>query len=199
MYSYTQRNLIWEKSRDQLNVRWDSHMWGEWENSHSKMDRKVWASPSVQHHTTGRESPPGKPWWTQMVKLLSAIQESRVRSLGWKEPLKKGMATLSSILAWRITWAEEPDWLQSLESQRFVQDWVTNTRTHPQGIDPHVTWLWQSTGLLTSSNAHSKKKKFLIGSRAPPSGCIPGLSAKGVGCSDCMNFTVLYPERISLR
>ena len=68
MYSYRQSNFIWEKSRDQLNVRWDSHMWGEWENTHSKMDRKVWASPSVQHHTTGRESSPGLPWWTQMVK-----------------------------------------------------------------------------------------------------------------------------------
>ena len=78
-------------------------------------------SPALQADSLLSE-PPGKPWWTQMVKLLSAIQESRVRSLGWEEPLKKGMATLSSILAWRIPWAEEPDWLQSLESQRFVQD-----------------------------------------------------------------------------
>jgi len=39
-----------------------------------------------------------------MVKSLPAIQETWVRSLGWEDPLEKGMATHSSILAWRITW-----------------------------------------------------------------------------------------------
>ena len=42
------------------------------------------------------------------------MQESRVRSLGWEDPLEKGMATYSSILAWRIPWAEEPSRLYSL-------------------------------------------------------------------------------------
>ena len=40
----------------------------------------------------------------QLVKNLSAMQETWVRSLGWEDPLEKGMATLSSILAWRIPW-----------------------------------------------------------------------------------------------
>ena len=50
------------------------------------------------------------------------MQEIQVLSLGWEDPLEKGMAALLSILAWRIPWAEEPDWLQSLGSERFVQD-----------------------------------------------------------------------------
>ena len=43
-----------------------------------------------------------------MVKNLPAMQETRVRSLGWEDALEKGMATHSSILAWRIPWTEEP-------------------------------------------------------------------------------------------
>ena len=39
---------------------------------------------------------------------LPAVQEMRVRSLGWEDPLEEGMATHSSILAWRIPWTEEP-------------------------------------------------------------------------------------------
>ena len=52
----------------------------------------------------------------QMVKSMPAIQKMRVRSLGWEDPLEKGMATHSSILAWRIPWIEEPGGLQG--SQR---------------------------------------------------------------------------------
>ena len=44
----------------------------------------------------------------QMVKNPSAMQESQVLSLGWEDPLEKGMATLSSTLAWGIPWTEEP-------------------------------------------------------------------------------------------
>ena len=44
----------------------------------------------------------------QMIKNLPAVQETRVRSLGWEDPLEKGTATHSSILAWRIPWTEEP-------------------------------------------------------------------------------------------
>ena len=44
----------------------------------------------------------------QMVKNLPAVQETRVRSLGWEDPLEKGMATNSSTLVWRIPWTEEP-------------------------------------------------------------------------------------------
>ena len=44
----------------------------------------------------------------QMVKNLPAVQETRVQSLLWEDPLMKGMVTHSSILAWRIPWTEEP-------------------------------------------------------------------------------------------
>jgi len=53
-----------------------------------------------------------------MVKNLPAMWEIRVRSLGREDPLEKEMAAHSSILAWRITWTEEPGGLQSMGSQR---------------------------------------------------------------------------------
>ena len=53
----------------------------------------------------------------ETVKNLPAIQEIQVQSLGWEDLLEKGMATHSSILAWRIPWTEEPGRLQSMESQ----------------------------------------------------------------------------------
>ena len=58
----------------------------------------------------------------QMVKNLPAMQETWVQSLGWKDLLEKGMATHSSILAWRIPRTEEPGGLQSMGSQRVRQD-----------------------------------------------------------------------------
>ena len=54
----------------------------------------------------------------QMVKNLPAMQETRVRSMGGEEPLEKGTAIHSSILAWRIPWTEKPSRLQSIGSQR---------------------------------------------------------------------------------
>ena len=57
-----------------------------------------------------------------MVKNLSAMRETWVRSLGSEDPLEKGMATHSSILAWRSPWTEEPGELQSMGSQRVGHD-----------------------------------------------------------------------------
>ena len=54
----------------------------------------------------------------QTAKSLPAMQEAQVLSLGWEDPLAKGIATLSSILAWRIPRTEEPGRLQSMGSQR---------------------------------------------------------------------------------
>jgi len=53
----------------------------------------------------------------QMVKNLPAMQGARVGSLGREDPLEKGLANHSSILAWRIPWTEEPDRLQYMGSQ----------------------------------------------------------------------------------
>ena len=49
------------------------------------------------------------------VKNLPAVQETWIQTLGWEDPLEKGMTTHSSILAWRIPWTEELDGLQSME------------------------------------------------------------------------------------
>ena len=57
-----------------------------------------------------------------MVKNLPTVQETRVQSLLWEDPLEKGMAIHSSILAWRIPWTEEPGGLQSMGSQSVRYD-----------------------------------------------------------------------------
>ena len=58
-----------------------------------------------------------------MVKKLPAVWETWVWSLGWEDPLEEGLATHSNILAWRISWMEEPGRLQSMASQRVGHDW----------------------------------------------------------------------------
>ena len=55
-------------------------------------------------------------------KNLPAMQETRVQSLDWEDPLEKEMATHFSILAWEIPWTEEPGGLQSMGSRRVTQD-----------------------------------------------------------------------------
>ena len=57
-----------------------------------------------------------------MVENLSAMQETRVQSLGQEDPLEKEMVTHSGILAWRIPWTEEPVGLQSMGSLRVGHD-----------------------------------------------------------------------------
>ena len=61
----------------------------------------------------------------QMVKLLPAMRETWVRSLGWEDPLEKEMATHASILAWEIPWTEVPGGLQSMSLKRIRHDLVT--------------------------------------------------------------------------
>ena len=62
-----------------------------------------------------------------MIWQYFKIYETQVRSLGWEDPLEKRTATHSSVLAWRISWTEEPGALQSMGSQRVRHDWATNT------------------------------------------------------------------------
>ena len=58
----------------------------------------------------------------QTINNLPAMQETRVRFLGWEEALEKRMAIHSSVLAWRIPWTEEPGGLQSMGLQRVGHD-----------------------------------------------------------------------------
>ena len=69
----------------------------------------------------------------QKVKHLLAMRETWVPSLGQEDPLEKEMATHSSILAWRIPWAEEPGELQSMGSQSQTQ--LSDLSTHANSID----------------------------------------------------------------
>ena len=66
----------------------------------------------------------------QMVKNMPAMQETQVQSMGWEDPLEKGLTTHSSILAWRIPRTKESGGLQCMGSQRVGYDWATNTHTH---------------------------------------------------------------------
>ena len=63
----------------------------------------------------------------QTVRNPPATQETQARSLGQEDPLERGIATHSSILAWRIPWTEEHGKLQSTGLQRVRHDWKTNT------------------------------------------------------------------------
>ena len=69
--------------------------------------------------------PPHYSWASLVAQLVMnqpAIRETWVQSLGRKDPLEKGKAAHSSVLAWRIPWTEEPGGLQSMGSQRVGHD-----------------------------------------------------------------------------
>ena len=70
-------------------------------------------------------------------KELPAVWKTWVWSLGWEGLLEKGTATLSSILAWKSPWTEEPGLLQSVGSQRIRHDWVTDTHILAWWDVPH--------------------------------------------------------------
>ena len=69
--------------------------------------------------------PPQNAWASLVAQTLKnppAVQKTWVQSLGWEDPLEKGMAVHSSVLAWGIPWTEEPGRLQSMGSQRAGLD-----------------------------------------------------------------------------
>ena len=114
MESKIQHKWIYLKNRNRLTDIEDKHHYQRGKGERDKGG--VWASLVAQ-----------------MVKNLPAIRETQVWSLGWEDPLEKGMATHSSILAWRIPRTEEPGRLQSMGSQRVGHDWETNTFTFRAG------------------------------------------------------------------
>ena len=90
----------------------------------------------------------------QMVKNLSAMQETQVQALGWEDPLEKGMTTHSSILAWKTPWTEEPGRLHSWGSKESeTTERITLSHFHNRGAgsckhSPFASWengqhLWQ--------------------------------------------------------
>ena len=72
--------------------------------------------PGLEKSPGGEHGNPLQYSWAsllaQMVRNLPAMQETWVQSLGWEDPLEKGMATHSNVLVWRIPWTEEPGRLQ---------------------------------------------------------------------------------------
>ena len=85
-----------------------------------------------------------------MVKNSPTMQETWVQSLGQEDPLEKGTATHSSILAWRISWAQEPGGLQSMGSQRVRHDRTTNVLI-PGSEKWEAPWPLFLSSSLTSS------------------------------------------------
>ena len=80
------------------------------------------------------------------MKNLPAMQENWVWSLGWEDPLEKGMATHSSILAWEIPWMEEPGRVKSLGSQTVGHDWAVNTYRKSLSIPALDEQWWKLIG-----------------------------------------------------
>ena len=76
-----------------------------------------------------------------VVKSSPAMWAMQFQSLGWEDPLEKGMATHSSILAWRMPWTEEPHRLQSIASHRVGHNWSRWAYTHAH------TWLITTANL----------------------------------------------------
>ena len=90
----------------------------------------------------------------QTVKNLPTMQKTQVWSLGWEDPLEKGMATHSSILAWRIPWTEKPGRLQSMGLQRVgLSDWH---------LYFHFSYMDKQGSSTVKFVHHTSRKKGLI-------------------------------------
>ena len=95
--------------------------------------------------------PMGASLVAQRLKRLPPMQETRVRSLGGEDPLEKEMATHSSILAWRISWTEEPGRLLSTGSQRVGHYWNDLERMHTGWCIKNIgILLWRKKGTISS-------------------------------------------------
>ena len=88
----------------------------------------------------------------QRLKRLPPMRETRVRSLGWEDPLEKEMATHSSILAWRIPWTEELGRLQSTGLQRVGLDWVTS-----------LSYIYMCSFVYTHTHTHTHTCMYSLG------------------------------------
>ena len=109
----------------------------------------------------------------QTVKNLPAMRETWVPSLYQEDPPKKGMATHSSILAWRIPWTEEPGRLQSMGLQKVGPNWVTNTFTLKLYVCPY-RWIALASSLQEPSRGTSEEP----GSLQPPQMHLRAFSVK---------------------
>ena len=116
----------------------------------------MWTSSSVQASLVA-----------QILKNLPAMQETQVQSLGREDPLEKGMATHSSILAWRIPWTELPGGLQSMRLWRVGHDRLTHhiarDMLFPTTICVGIKWgIWDFPGGSSGreTTCQCKKRKW---------------------------------------
>ena len=86
---------------------------------------------------------------------MQELQETQVQIVGWEDPLEEGMATHSSILAWRILWTEKPGGLQSIGSQRVGYDWSDlHARTYS-----HIKFSFCFENIILQQPTVTKMKK----------------------------------------
>ena len=81
----------------------------------------------------------------QMLKSLPAMLEAWVQSLGQEDPLEKGMATHSNILAWKIPWIEEPGRLQPMGSQRVGHNWAADLSYLIWNLEGWYWWIYSQS------------------------------------------------------
>ena len=98
----------------------------------------------------------------QTVKNPPAVQETWAQSLSWEDPLEKGMATHSSILAWRTPWTEEPGGLQSMGSQRVGHDEAAEHTCASARIQRTGSRIWSGEAV-----SHGRQGGTALGSRPP--------------------------------
>ena len=122
----------------------------------------------------------------QMVKNIPAMQETKLWPLGREDPLEKGMATHSGILAWRIPWTEEPGGLWFMGSQRVRHNWVTKIFILICRWDFNMEWVL----VLTECYSMSTTKKKKVDST--------GLRTFVPGCAQipCLVLNEVFAERI---
>ena len=112
------------------------------------------------------------------------MQEIQVWFLGQEDPLEKGTATHTSILAWEIPWTEEPGRLQSMGSQKIRHDWATNTLTN---INHFRSLLYNLTTILPDKNYKSHRERDCFPSSLSYANIAPSGSSQGScpSCSSC--------------
>ena len=91
---------------------------------------------------------------------MQEVQEMQVQSLSWEDPLEEGMATPSSVLAWRIPWTEEPGGQQAMGSQRVRHDWAWSMGMHEQATNI-IKCKWISASYLFLHDPIRKSKDFI--------------------------------------
>ena len=130
----------------------------------------------------------GHPWplHSEEFAYKAGDQESGVRSLGREDPLERGMATHSSLPAWKIPWTEEPGGPPSMELQRVGHDWTRSTK------EWHFSWDEKTLGGTPS------RRESLPPPPAPGRACAKTRSPERAWCVEgtkrLLGWSIMYPR-----